>query len=355
MDGTLLPMSWNPISKTANIQSSEHSVLGSWILEKERWEMYDSPQKWRVDYEECWSVQQLKSFPTMWIDSCVDWTCDSDVDRCASDLLLQCCTKNIVCGASCRSLHGQEQSWTFAQKHVWLPWRWSKFETRGLSGHDCNWFCGRKSIVVRLPPFGEATLCVGTRRRHCTSRLHHQCQMIFRRLQEFWVVTNRWILGPAGCHDCVRVLGRIVEWTAILDMQNSSGSRSAWLDDPLRLLTSETNPMISKESFRSTGKRQIGIAPTSCGAQYLSSNRPQIQVECRDLARWRQQSSNLDGMGLKRLGRFLGVRPRLVWLFKWQSVSHVSNPGASRTLLVASWPCCALMLSDSNVCTCCKG
>ena len=39
---------------------------------------------------------------------------------------------------------------------------------------------------------------------------------VFVTLQEFWVVTNRGILGPSGYYDCVqsiRVLGRIVEWT----------------------------------------------------------------------------------------------------------------------------------------------
>ena len=51
-------------------------------------------------------------------------------------------------------------------------------------------------------------------------------------------------------------------------------------------------------------------------AQYLSSNRPDIQIECRDLTRKMQQPWNLDEMGLKRLARFLEVRPRLVWLFK---------------------------------------
>ena len=38
----------------------------------------------------------------------------------------------------------------------------------------------------------------------------------FTKLEEFWVVTNRGILGPSGYHDCVqsiRVSGRIVEWT----------------------------------------------------------------------------------------------------------------------------------------------
>ena len=54
-------------------------------------------------------------------------------------------------------------------------------------------------------------------------------------------------------------------------------------------------------------------------ARYLSSDRPEIQVECQDLARMMQHPSNLDEeMGLKRLARFLGVRPRLDWLFKWQ-------------------------------------
>ena len=53
-------------------------------------------------------------------------------------------------------------------------------------------------------------------------------------------------------------------------------------------------------------------------AQCLSGDRPEKKIECLDLARKMQQPSNLDEMGLKRLARFLGVRPRLVWLFKWQ-------------------------------------
>ena len=39
----------------------------------------------------------------------------------------------------------------------------------------------------------------------------------FTKLQEFWVGTNRGILGPSGYHDSVhsiRVPGRIVDWTA---------------------------------------------------------------------------------------------------------------------------------------------
>ena len=52
-------------------------------------------------------------------------------------------------------------------------------------------------------------------------------------------------------------------------------------------------------------------------AQYFSSDRLDFQVECLDLARKTQHPSNLDEMGPLRLARFLGVRPRLVWLFKY--------------------------------------
>ena len=58
-------------------------------------------------------------------------------------------------------------------------------------------------------------------------------------------------------------------------------------------------------------------------AQYLSIDRPEIQVECPELAHKMQQPSNLNEMGLERLAWFLGVRPRLVWLFKWQK--HVAS------------------------------
>ena len=92
---------------------------------------------------------------------------------------------------------------------------------------------------------------------------------------------------------------------------------------------------------------------------YLSCDRPEIQVECRDLARKLQQPSHLDEMGLKRLARYLGVRPRLVWLFRWQkrvtrieSWCDTDHAGCTRTK--KSVPGCALMLGSSTVCTYCK-
>ena len=95
-------------------------------------------------------------------------------------------------------------------------------------------------------------------------------------------------------------------------------------------------------------------------AQYLSSDRSQMQVECWDLARKMQQPWNLDEMGLKRLARILGVRPRLVWLFRWQkrvtrieSWCDTDHAGCMRTRKSVSG--CARMLSGSTICTYCEG
>ena len=71
-----------------------------------------------------------------------------------------------------------------------------------------------------------------------------------------------------------------------------------------------------------------------------------------------QQLWNLDDMPLKRLARFLGVRPRLDWLFKWQkrvtrieSWCDTDHAGCIRTRKSVSG--CASMLGDSTVSTYC--
>ena len=122
----------------------------------------------------------------------------------------------------------------------------------------------------------------------------------------------------------IRVLGRIVEWNAdgitweadsrhIELIRKSFGVTDRSVTTPGvrdKLTDIEGEVLIDKEAsdrYRANTMR----------AQYLSSDIPDIQIECRDLARKMQQPSNLDEMGPKRLPSFLGVRPRLVWLFKW--------------------------------------
>ena len=150
----------------------------------------------------------------------------------------------------------------------------------------------------------------------------------FVKLQVFWVVTNRGILGSPAYHDCVqsiRVLGRIVEWTAD-GLTWEADLRHA---DLIRKSFGVTGRSVATPGVRDKLNDIEGEVPidkeasdryraNTMRAQYPSSDRLEIQVECHDLARKMQQPSNLDQMGLKRLARFLGVRPRLVCLLKWQ-------------------------------------
>ena len=113
----------------------------------------------------------------------------------------------------------------------------------------------------------------------------------------------------------IRVLGRIVDWTAdgitweadighaeIIRKSFGVTGRSVMTPGVRDKLTdNEGQVPIDKEAsdrYRANTMR----------AQYLPSDRLDIQIECRDLARQMQQPSNLDVMGLERLARFLAVR-----------------------------------------------
>ena len=191
----------------------------------------------------------------------------------------------------------------------------------------------------------------------------------FVKLQEFWVVMHRGILGPSGYHHCVqsiRVLGRLVEWTA---------EGITWEADP-------RHSELIRKSFGVTGRSvtTLGVKDklddiegenpidkeaadryraNTMRSQCLSGDRPEIQVECRDLARKLQQPSYLDEMGLESLARFFGVRPRLI-LFKWQKrVTRIEawcdTDHAGCIRIRKSVSCCALMLGNSSVSNYCKG
>ena len=125
-------------------------------------------------------------------------------------------------------------------------------------------------------------------------------------------------LDLLGNHDCVqsiRVLDRIVEWTA---------DGITWEADPrhaelFRKSFGVTGRSVTTPGVRDRFTDSEGEVPidreasdryraNTMRAQDLSSDRPEIQIECRDLALKMQQPSDLDEMGLKRLARFLGVR-----------------------------------------------
>ncbi len=56
---------------------------------------------------------------------------------------------------------------------------------------------------------------------------------------------------------------------------------------------------------------------------YLASDRPDVQFAAKEVCRWMATPTTASLSALKRLGRFLEGRRRLVYKFRWQTVSCV--------------------------------
>ena len=155
--------------------------------------------------------------------------------------------------------------------------------------------------------------------------------------------TYRHLERQLRCVQSIRVLGRIVEWTA---------NGITWRADPRHAelirksfgVTSRsvTTPGVSDKLTDIEGEVPIDKeAPdryraNTMRAQYLSSDRPDIQIECRDRARKMQQPSNLDEMGLKRLAFFSECVRGWFGCPRGRNVSHESNPGVIQTMQAVS-------------------
>ena len=117
----------------------------------------------------------------------------------------------------------------------------------------------------------------------------------FVKLQVFWVVTNRGILGSPAYHDCVqsiRVLGRIVEWTADgltweADLRHADLIRKSFGVTGGSVATPEVRDKLNDIEGEVPIDKEASdrYRANTMRAQYPSSDRPEIQVECRDLAR----------------------------------------------------------------------
>ena len=58
-------------------------------------------------------------------------------------------------------------------------------------------------------------------------------------------------------------------------------------------------------------------------ANYLAADRPDIQLAAKEICRWMSSPTVHGVVAMKRLGRYLEQRPRFVYKYPWQSVTHV--------------------------------
>ena len=62
-----------------------------------------------------------------------------------------------------------------------------------------------------------------------------------------------------------------------------------------------------------------GLAARS---NYLAADRPDCAFAAKEVCRWMSSPTELGLQDLKRMARFLVGKPRLVWHYHWQDVSH---------------------------------
>ena len=57
-------------------------------------------------------------------------------------------------------------------------------------------------------------------------------------------------------------------------------------------------------------------------ANYLSADRPDLQFASKEVCRWMAAPTQLSLRAVKRLGRYVRGKPRLVYYYPWQSVDY---------------------------------
>ena len=178
-----------------------------------------------------------------------------------------------------------------------------------------------KGIAVSV--HGDDFTCSGPRR----ALIWMEAQM-----REKYELTVGARLGPGEKDDHEGlVLNRVVRWTSTgleyeadprqaerliddLELDGANGVTTPGVKPLVHQLESE-QPLSDKEHtpFRGSGAR----------ANYLGPDRPDVIYSAKEVCRGMSAPTDLHQAALKRLGRYLKARPRLVFKFEYQTVTHI--------------------------------
>ena len=147
------------------------------------------------------------------------------------------------------------------------------------------------------------------------------------RFLERYEIKDSGIMGP-GVNDVksARVLNRLITWHSdhiayeadprhveiIVQELGLQGAK------PVSAPGGRDNKDVEDESTPLSPQKTFQYRSLVMRAQYLSLDRRDIQFSSKELARKMQAPTERDWQALKKLGRFLLGRPRLVWQFKDQ-------------------------------------
>ena len=139
-------------------------------------------------------------------------------------------------------------------------------------------------------------------------------------------------LGPGpGDDKTAKILNRVVRWTSEgLELEADPRQVEKLVRDlSLEGANSVATPgtKLSKEQAAADTElereKQSPFRAVAARCNYLASDRPDVQFASKEVCRWMATPTTASLLALKRLGRFLEGRRRLVYKYCWQSVSCV--------------------------------
>jgi hypothetical protein len=153
-------------------------------------------------------------------------------------------------------------------------------------------------------------------------------------LEKFYELTEAHRLGPGPSDDKeARVLNRIVRWTdAGLEYEADPRQTEKLLRD-LKLGEADTKALgtpgvkSTKEQFDAdqplAPDKSSPFRAVSARSNYLAMDRPDMQFAAKEVCRWMAHPTELSLSALKRIGRYLSGRRRLVFGYPWQEADRI--------------------------------
>jgi hypothetical protein len=159
-----------------------------------------------------------------------------------------------------------------------------------------------------------------------------QLDWVESKLREVYELKVGGRLGPGGADSkeaCV--LNRVLRWTKE-GVELEADPRQA--EKVLHELSVEGGKSVATPGLAPTSaqleadkdlneKLHTLFRGTSARCNYLAADRPDVQYSAKEVCRTMAKPTELGLAALKRLGRFLVGKPRLVYRYKWQHADHI--------------------------------
>ena len=200
-----------------------------------------------------------------------------------------------------------------------------------------GWHCEYAGVLVTELDFeiGDASACVFDHRaRHLRCSVHgddlttvgpkKQLDWMKQELEKRYELTEAHRLGPGATDDReAKALNRIVRWTSegleyeADPRQGEKLLRDLKLDAPDVKTLSTPGVKLTRDQLESeqplARERSGPFRAVAARANYLASDRPDVQYAAKEVCRWMAAPTDKALDALKRMGRFLAGRRRLVY------------------------------------------